>query len=317
MVLEIAGLENTSPDIARYEGSLSPTEAINAVNPPAGSAISPATLPDLSPLAFVSLPVVGSCTVPPPFGVTDPGDPCANSFFYAVTDGGPNLPPTTMNLFYDYPPLTNSSFAKGQFVANLLVPLAILNSGTESEAPTTIQIRGATGCGKTSPCISATAVGSFGSVSAASLGLTVTMAFQSSPNSSTPHAVIQVQAPLLVTQANDPAYFTRTDTAYLPNSSQFFYPLLPTSFKNDELGFTPKGGSPIGFAPTAAPRCSGNSDCTATNSPPPSNFPFCATIADNGGTSRQAVAAFFSIGTIGTTYLSTPVVPPPNTVTCP
>lgn len=314
MALEIAGLENTSPDIARYQAALSPTAAINAVNPPAGSSIQ---LADLTPLAFVS-PSTSSRTA----AVTVLGDPTANSFFYAATDGAPLLPPTTLNLFYDYPPLTNPNFAKGQYVANLLVPLAILNSnGSETEAPTTIQIRGATGCGKTSPCVSATAVGSsFGSVSAASLGLTVTMVFQSSPNSSTPHAIIQVQTPLLVTHANDPAYFTRTDTAY-PNSGQFFYPLLPTSFINDELGFTPKFlGLPIGFAPTAAPRCPANSNCTATNSPPPSNFPLCASITDNTGVNtgviHRAVAAFFSIGTVGTTNLSAPLATPQG-VTCP
>jgi hypothetical protein len=309
MALQIAGLENTSPDIARYGASLSPTAAINAVNPPAGPSMQ---LANLTPLAFVS-PSTSSGMAE----VTVPGDPAANSFFYAATNGAPLLPPSTLNLFYDYPPLTNPNFAKGQYVANLSVPLAILHSdSSETEAPTTIQIRGATGCGKTSPCVSATAVGSFGSVSADSLGITVTLAFQTSPNSATLHAVFQVQAPLLVTHANDPAYFTQTDKAY-PNPSQFFYPLLPTSFINDELGFTPKSlGLPIGLAPAAAPRCPGNQNCTASNSPPASNFPLCASITDNTGVVHRAVAAFFSIGTIGTTNLSAPLVTPQG-VTCP
>jgi len=141
MALEIAALENTSPDIARYEAALSPTAAINAVNPPAGSSIQ---LANLTPLAFVS-PSTSSGTAE----VTVPGDSAANSFFYAATNGAPLLPPTTLNLFYDYPPLTNPNFAKGQYVANLSVPLAVLHSGSsETEAPATIQIRGATGCGR-------------------------------------------------------------------------------------------------------------------------------------------------------------------------
>src|SRR5205807_8057583 len=121
-----------------------------------------------------------------------PGSQNANSFFYAATNGIAGQAPDTLFLVYDYPPLTHSSFAKGQFVADVTVPLGVLNAnGTETEAPTKIQVRGSTGCGKIAPCISATAVGTFGStlqsVSAATLGLTVTLAIQPSTNSSVPH----------------------------------------------------------------------------------------------------------------------------------
>ena len=58
---------------------------------------------------------------------------------FDATDGAPDLPPTTINLFYDYPPLTNPNLRKGQYFANISVPLAILQSdGSETEAPTTI-----------------------------------------------------------------------------------------------------------------------------------------------------------------------------------
>ncbi len=309
LVLEFAGLENAPPEAARFENAIPPTVAVNAVNPPAGSPPPgfPSTLSNVTPLAFFSPSTSGGAAV-----VTEPGDPNANSFFYAATNGAAGQPPFTLNLVYDYPPLTNQNLAKGQFVADISIPLVVLNSdGTESEAPTTIQINGATGCGKPVPsvaCVSATATGNFGSglqsVNATSLGLTVTLTFASSPNSPVQHAVFTVQIPLVVTHKNDPAYFGAGAFAF-----------FPPAFKNDELGFTPKSGLPVGIAPYAAPKCTGNSCATP---PAASNFPFCATIAVNG-TARPAVAAFLSIGTIGTTYLSAllmPQVVAPQ-VTCP
>ncbi len=302
LVLEIAGLENAPPEAARFENAISPTVAVNAVNPPAGS---PFDLSKVTPLAFISPSTSGGVAM-----VTQPADPNANSFFYAATNGTPSLPPVTLFLVYDYPPLTTSNFAKGQLVADISIPLVVLNSnGTETEAPITIQILGATGCGKIVPCVSATAVGSFGTVDAAKLGLTVTLTFRSSANSAAPHAIFGVQAPLLVTHSNDLAYFV-DDPVYTMNP---LASLPPVAFINDEQGFTPKSGLPVGVAPYAAPKCPNNS-CPLP--PPPSNFPFCASIAGNDGTVRPAVAAFFSIGTVGTTYLSAPLVSPQG-VTCP
>jgi hypothetical protein len=319
LVLEIAGLESAPLEVPRFENAIVPTVAVNAVNPPAGNALnppagSPFALSKVTPLAFIS--TSGSAAA-----VTQPGGPDANSFFYAATNGAPNLPPDSLNLVYDYPLLTNQNFAKGQFVADILVPLVVLNNnGTESEAPTTIQIRGTTGCGKVVPCVSATAVGNFGSglksVNASDLGLTVTLTFQQSPNSppNSPHAIFAVQAKLIVTKSTDPAYF-RTDPAYAQDP---FATFLPPGFVNDELGFTPKFlGLPVGIAPYAAPKCTSVS-CPPVPPPPPSSstFPLCANIAADDGSERPAVAAFFSIGTVGTTYLSAPLVTPPQ-VTCP
>jgi hypothetical protein len=309
LVLEIAGLESTPPEVARYENGIVPTVAINAVNPPAGNALnppagSPFALSKVVPLAFKS--TSGAAAT-----VTQLDDPAANSFFYAATDGVKGLSPTMLFLVYDYPPLTiaSSNFAKGQFVADISIPLVALKSdGTESEVPTIIEIRGATGC-KVVPCVSATASGDFGNgLSAANLGLTVTLTFQSSPNSSTPHAIFAVQAPLLVTKSNDPAYFA-SDSAYASDPFKTF--LLP-AFVNDELGVK-FSGLHLGVAPYAAPQCPGGSCSTP---PPSSNFPLCASIAVDNGPAQSAVAAFFSIGTIGTTYLSAPLVTPPQ-VSCP
>jgi hypothetical protein len=289
-VLELSALENIPPELARFEGSSSPTAAVNAVNPPVAS-FSLSSLPDVTPLAFISSPTGAT--------ITQRGDPQANSFFYGATNGPRS---TTLNLVYDYLPLTNSNFTKGELVAQISIPLVVLNSDhTETEAPTNIQITGATGCGKTVPCVSATATGTFGgksqTVAASSLGLTVSVVFQPSPNSATPHAIFLIQGGLLVTQSTDPVYFN-TDPAS---------PFLNSAFVNEQLGVTPKSvGSPVGIAPFAAPQCPGES-CGQT--PQASNFPFCASIMGN-----RAVGAFYSIATTGTTYLSAPIS---SQVTCP
>lgn len=324
IILEIAGLESAPLEDARFENVISPTLAINAVNPQAGDALNPGSssfnLSNVSPLAFKT---VAAPTTPPSLvlTVTQPGDQAAHSFFYAATNHVKGVPPTTLNLVYDYPPLTSASanFAKGQFVADISIPLVVRKKdGTENEAPTIIEIRGATGCG--TPCVSTTVSGNFGSgLMPGDLGLTVTLTFGTSPNSSTTHAIFEVQAPLLVTQSNDLAYF-QSDPAYV---SDPFISFLTPAFKKDELGFSPKvlGGLPVGIAPFAAPQCTRVS-CPPQPLPPappvlgPSNFPLCASIAADDGIVRPAVAAFFSIGTVGTTYLSAPLVTPPQ-VTCP
>ena len=81
LILQIAGLQNTSPDIARYAESFSPTAAVNAVNPPAGN--NPFDLSKVTPVAFAP-PTITATPVP-----TTPDNPLANSFFYAATDGAP------------------------------------------------------------------------------------------------------------------------------------------------------------------------------------------------------------------------------------
>jgi hypothetical protein len=303
LVLEIAGLVNAPPDVIRFENAISPTAALNAVNPPAGT---PFALPNVTPLAFISTSRRGGVA-----SVTELGNEDADSFFYAATNGTAGLAPDTLFLVYDYPPLTRSEFEKNRFVADITIPLVVLsNAGIESEVPTKIQIRGTTGCGKKVPCVSTTAVGTFGgslrSVDPASLGLNVNLSFKPSVNSRQPHAIIEVQAKLLVTAATDPVYF-----GFNPAS-----PALPEAFSNDELGFTPGFlGLPVGVTPYAAPQTSISSTAGAT-------FPFCAIIADDDGSRRAAVAAFYAIGTAGTTYVSAPLPTPPTSpatpaITCP
>src|SRR5207302_11090269 len=84
-----------------------------------GSGQSPINLSGLSSLAFMG-PTSGPGQAVP---VTSGG----NSFFYAVASGA-NEQPDTLDLIYDYPALTNSTFTKGQLVAAISLPLQVLNA---------------------------------------------------------------------------------------------------------------------------------------------------------------------------------------------
>jgi hypothetical protein len=120
---------------------------------------------------------------------------------------------------------------------------------------------------------------------ASDLGLTVTLNFQPSPNSTAKHAVIEVQVPLLVTMATDPAYFYN-------GSNAISGALLPI-FTFDELGHTPtvKGvpNLPIGMSPVATQ--------------------LKASIASTsgGGGTVPAVNASVAIATDGETLVSAPL----------
>jgi hypothetical protein len=289
LVLETAGLENSPPEMVRAMNAITPTVAVNADNPPAGqpSSLSPFPLSNLTPLAFISARASGGTAT-----VTQLGNPAANSFLYAVTDGiSPTLPPTTLYLGFDYPPLTNPTpaLAKGNDLADICLPLTVLNSNnTESPLPTLLRILNASsptpnaavvvGSCPANPSGPATAM-------ASDLGLTVTLNFQSSPNSTAKHAVIEVQVPLLVTAATDPAYFD--------NGSNAISLALPPIFTFDELGHTPsvKGvpNLPTGMSPVAT-------QLTAS----------IASTSGGGGT-VPAVNASLAIATDGETLASAPL----------
>ena len=300
MVLELAGLLNVSPDVIRFQNGVSPTAAINAVNLPVGD---PSELSNVASLAFISTAKRNGVAA-----VTLPDSEDADSFFYAATAPVGQSQPTTLVLVYDFPPLRRSEFESNRFIADITVPLVVLSSaGIETEAPTTIKIRGKTGCGKKVTCISAT-VDSFNGGSqrldATALGLTVNLSFKPSANSSEPHAIIEVQAPLLITAATDPVYGGTDSPGFNPAS-----PFFPDAFTKDLSGF-PRLDSQVGVAPYAVPQSS--------QSQPATIFPFCATIADDHGNQRAAVAAFYSISTIGMTYLSAALPDPQNApTTCP
>jgi hypothetical protein len=250
-ILEIAALEAAPPEIVRAANSIAPTVAINAVNPPAGV---PFDLSKVTPLAFVS----GKGGT---LAVTNPGDDSANSFFYAGTDGVlPSTPlsffgtpPTTLYLVYDFPPLTNPTpaIAKGLDLADICLPLTSLSgygtTNTETPLPTLLRILNASPSGNAMVVVgSCSPTGK--SVPASSIGLTVTLTFQSSPNSATKHAVISVQVPLLLTATTDPTYFG------LPTSSPPDLAAWPRQgiFLGAELGSPYLNGTYVGMSPVAA-----------------------------------------------------------------
>jgi hypothetical protein len=165
----------------------------------------------------------------------------------------------------------------------------------------------------------------------AELGMNFSVTFGPSPNSSRSHAIFRVQAALVVTgpatQAdasacqtavnnfttdvkhcgNDPAYFGVVPNG-AANSGKIGFPTgvnqvsgLPTAFSTNELGFAFKGVH-VGIAPYAAPQVVGNG-MVAT-------FGFCASFLTNGTSAvHPAVAAFASMATDGTTYISSPIPP--------
>jgi hypothetical protein len=270
LVLETAALENVAPEMVRAVNSIVPTIAVNALNPPAGS---PFSLSNVTPLAFISPSLSGGKV-----SVTQPGDALANSFFYAATDGiFPTLSPTTLFLLYDYPALTKKTFTKGQDIADIQIPLTVLNSnGTESSVPTVLQFRGSTG----SPGYTVVAAPGGGPPThdPSELGLSATLDF------STGHAIFAVQVPLLVTGKTDPAYFANPNPAASP--------ALPGIFVKDKLGFTarflqPPTGLPIGMAPVAAQ--------------------FTASILNNNSATVPAVNASGALATDGEMLLSAPL----------
>jgi hypothetical protein len=279
LVLETAGLENAPPEMVRVMNAIPTTTTVNAGNPPAGdpSSLSPFPLSNVTPLAFKP---GARGTV----GVTQLGDSSANSFFYAATDGiSPTLPPTTLYLVFDYPPLTNSTpaSARGNDLADICLPLTVLNSdNTETPMPTLLRVLNANSPPGNAVVVVGSCSGGAPTAMASDLGLTATVTFQSSPNSATKHAVIEVQIPLLVTGATDPAYF--------------FNPLslvLPAIFTVPVPGVTPnvKGlpQLPIGMSPVAAQ--------------------FKASIANNSGATVPAVNAFGAIATDGEVLVSAPL----------
>jgi hypothetical protein len=257
---------------------------VNAVNPPAPL---PITLSDnnLNPLAFISRQ--------PAATPTQPGDPAANSFFYAVANQQDGLS-DTLTLFYDYPPQTNSNFSKGQNVANISLPFGVIVGTTERFVPATLQISAT--CSGGSQCLTANVVGDFaGSESgtpqtylATDLGVNLEFQF-------TQHAIFKVQTPLLVTPPTDGAYFGVNQLSG-----------LPAAFATPGVGFAAAklNGALVGIVPYASPQTNPNAKKNAIP-----NLSFCASFStgSSGGGTVPAIAAFLAIGTDGTTYASAPM----------
>ena len=175
------------------------------------------------------------------------------------------------------------------------------------------------------PCSASTVTGNFSGLGnqtlrAAQIGVNCAVVYSPSPISKKPHAIFEIQAPLLVTVATDPPYFffaINAPSLGPINSS------IPSAFFSDETGFTPvsgvlgSAGMSIGVAPTAAPLCTGSGGTCPT--PPPSGvFALCASLPRNGYGHHlvPSVSADYVIAVDGETLLSSPL-PAVSTSVCP
>jgi hypothetical protein len=338
-VLEIAALENAPPGIVSALNNIAYGNHPDAGNPAAGNSVvlppiefplTLTTLPDLlaslRPLAFISVPYdVGPATV------TQPNNPTADTFLYAVASGSGevvlnNLPaPDTLYLFYDDTQRTNKNLPERRVVAEFSLPLIVLNTDS-TERPVLVTLQFSSPGAGSQPCSGATVQGDFvgngttQTKNATDIGLNCAVVFAPSPNSAWPHAIFQLQVPLLVTQATDPAYFRFVHTGR-PGPISL---LIPTAFVVDDAGFTPTPGilgplgKSIGIGPSAAPQCNGTTCPAPPANPPTPTYPLCANLPANHNKLAPipAVAAFYAIATDGETLLSAPIVPS-SPIACP
>jgi hypothetical protein len=354
LVLQFAAVVNSPPDLIRSpqgasliggEGFCSVagnqdlvpcrTVVVNAFNRATPGAIlsggfSAPDLSSLTALSFVS-PTngAGQAVAVPPGANAHP-----NSFFYAVatTSSGNPGQPDSLTFTYDYIPLTAARFFKGQQVASIALPLVLqdASTGSRQSVPATLQITASCAGGTT--CLTAAVIGNFAGngmqmKSPGDLGLKWGLVFAPSVNApNLPHAIFQVQAPLLVSHTVDAAYFgvvpvgaTTDGVTPDPNigSSTGVNQLsgVPTAFLKDSNGFLFRNGVFTGIAPYASPQTPSGVTATDTTS---STYGFCASFWGGSAmtlTLNPAVATFVSLATDGTTYVSSPV-PPPSRLTC-
>jgi hypothetical protein len=335
-ILEIAGLETSPPEMVRALNSVAPGTYVDAENPgaappitfPFTSTTSPtlsSQLSTLTPLAFVSGWKSGPAAATPLFNSD------ADTFLYAVASGAPPVAstgltvPDALNLFYDDPSWTSGSSGQGRIVAKFSLPLTVLNSDgmTERSVSATLQYS-APGRGGL-PCSASTVLGNFSgsgtqTLMAAQIGVNCALVFSPTPISKRPHAVFQIQVPLIVTMATDPPYFyfAQNGAGGPINSS------IPSAFFTDDTGFAPTAGTLgpdgkyIGIAPTAAPLCTAVTCPTPPTVPPPGGFALCASLPRHGYGQRlvPSVAADYVIAVDGETLLSAPL-PAASTSVCP
>jgi hypothetical protein len=289
-------------------------------------------LPNLKPLAFISAAQTHQKTATA--AQLYNGD--ADTFVYAVASGllDHGQQPDTLFLLYEDLSRDNQAFNNGQTVADVSLPLTVLNgavlkngspnpnSGIERPVITKLEVKSC--ANGPASCFMATATGDFlgigtqqtlgpascGAPLMALIGVNCAVVFAPSPISTHPHAFIEVAVPLLVTAATDPLY--------IPFNP---YANVAGPFTGDIPGF-PAGSSilgssgSIGIAPGAVPLYS----TTTPALPLPPTFALCASLPDNsngpGAHIWPAVAAYYAMSTAGETFLSA-AFPTFTTSVCP
>jgi hypothetical protein len=301
--LEYAAQFNLPTDIVRVQNGVG--NALVAANPP----LSVPT--KQSPLDWSQLTPFASTSATSPNGQAAAGySSNANSYFFAVTSGLNGGQPDTLHLRYDDLFRDHGTVVQGQDVADISIPMVVLNAGAERVVPTKLKLvascTGGPGCVTTTTAL---ATGNFSGTgtatySADQLGLSIAASFGPSSISTQSHLSFYVDAPLIVTTVTDPGYFFSTN------------PFITNAFNGNEMGFKP--GDPkilgsatasIGIAPFPAPLCPGNVDCSL-NPPEPGVFGYCASLPNNSNgpnsTRLPAVAAFLAIANSGETIVSAP-----------
>jgi hypothetical protein len=304
---------------------------INATNGPAKSPPSDpaAAMSFLNPLTFIGKPAHKV-----PLTVTqNKNDPTATGFLYAVALDDQNGQPQALDLIFD-----NVAGTRNPIVISL--PLAVLANGAATEnsvvATLTANCNVLGFCSNVSVSTNPPLSVQKKSYTPADLGWSFNYFFDTSPNSSTKHPIVDLRVPFLVNQATDPIYFigtslfTGTPLPGCPNDGNALSGYCNAfSAASPPNGFAPKflRNTVVGMAPSAAPQCPGNQPglpsppgavCPPANNiggdtppnevippnpaPVPSTFGFCATFSN-----KLAAAFFLAVGTDGSVIVSSPV----------
>ncbi len=245
-ILEVAGLENSPPEMVAAQNKIPPGSNVTAGNAaallvdnkvptpfPINSNSSPALfdagsppsglLSTLTPLAFASQKS-GTTAV-----ATQLYDPKADTFLYAVsvseagqTNAKGFTEPDTAFFFYDDLFRVAQNFTKGQIVAKFSFPLTVLTGSGSENAPVMVMLKVLATCNGGPACLQAYVSGGgiAPSTLASDLGITFALVFSPSPTSPQKHAIFEVAVPLLVTVATDPAYFYFQITGQPGNGSE-------------------------------------------------------------------------------------------------
>ena len=354
-VLEVAGLQDSPPEMVRALNSIPPgswVDAGNAAydknNPPQNPITFPLTattsptlsglLSTLTPLAFVSASNDEEDKASNTKGAaaaTQLYKPNADTFLYAVTAGsvGPTgfTVPDTLYLFYDDLSLDKQNFKKGQIVGKFSFPLTVLNKdGSERQVATTLTL-----IAPTTDCSASKVTGDFLGLggrmtqtkAATDIGLRCAVVFGPSPTSSVKHAIFEVAIKLVVVQGT---FITCNPfTTSNPIDATYFYfadcrlpgPVntgIPSFFfPPDKTGFTP---TTSGILPAGA--SIGIASSAGPLGSPPSGgssvFALCASLPRNDNEQQliPSVGADYVIATNGETLLSAPL-PSVSTSVCP
>ena len=189
VVVEISALTGLTPNVVRTNPRI-------GVNVPPGAAVDAGTLTGLSnPLAFITTSNGQGQPIP-----TQPNNPAANSFLSATTT--PAAGPTTLDLSFNFLPRTNSTFAPGQDIGDITLPIVVadVNKNLVRDVSARLEIRGAGGTSLTTDIVGDfLGTGTPQTDQLSALGMSFSVIFS-------PNEIATVGIPLLITSDVAPAY---------------------------------------------------------------------------------------------------------------